>query len=67
MSLDAEIRDRVVLSGGKVVGVDCPDCPFESHDVDVTPFASTDVACPDCGATILTEDDKLQLVRANKL
>lgn len=67
MSLDDGIRERVILLGGKVAGVDCPHCEFTSRDIDLAPFATTDVDCPECGATILTESEKQQLQSAHKL
>lgn len=67
MGLDDGIRDRVVLRGGKVAGVDCPECQFTSNDVDIEPFSSANVVCPECGTTILEESDKRQLQSAHKL
>lgn len=67
MGLGDEIRARVLLVGGKVTGVDCPACSFESRSVEPDPFDSSDLVCPDCGRTILTGEQKRQLQRANKL
>lgn len=67
MSLDYGIRERVILVGGKVVGVDCPHCEFTSRDIDLAPFVATDVDYPECGATIQTEGEKLQLQSVHKL
>jgi len=67
MSLDDGIRERVVLVGGRVAGVNCPACQFRSRDIMPDPFASTTLSCPECGTTILTEDQKRQLQRAHKL
>lgn len=67
VALDDSIRDRVIQFGGQVVGVDCPGCEFESRDFDLDAHRITDVACPNCGETILTEDEKSELRRAGKL
>lgn len=53
VSLNGEICDRVVLVGGKVSGVDCPNCQFDGGDLDT--YSTESVTCPECGATVLTE------------
>lgn len=65
--MDDSIRDRVILVGGIVAGVDCPDCEFESREIALDEYSISEVVCPDCGATILTEDQKSQLRQAGKL
>lgn len=67
MPLDDVLRERVVFFGGKVGGVDCPDCEFRSRDVDLSPHDIRDVNCPECGATILTEEQLFQLRESGKL
>lgn len=67
MSLDKSIRERVLFVGGKVTGVTCPECGFESRDVDLPVHTFTDVTCPECDATTLTEEQKSALRRTNKL
>lgn len=65
--MDDSIRDRVVFLGGKAAGVDCPDCELKTIDIDLDASESTDVTCPECGTTILSEDEKAQLRQAGKL
>lgn len=67
MSLDADVRDRVILLGGRVAGVDCPNCQFRSRDIELEAHSITNVTCPHCNATILTEDQKSQFRQAGKL
>lgn len=67
MPLDDTIRERVLFVGGKVTGVTCPECRFESRDLELPAHTFTDVTCPECDATILTEAQKSELRRANKL
>ncbi|MFC7195065.1 hypothetical protein ACFQL4_11005 [Halosimplex aquaticum] len=63
--LNSEIRDRVVLVGGKVSGVDCPDCQFDGGEFDT--YSTESIVCPECGTTILTADQKSQLRQSGKL
>lgn len=65
--LDDSIRENVLFVGGKVTGVNCPECAFESRDVGIDAHKLTDFTCPDCNATILTEEQKSDLRQANKL
>lgn len=67
VTLDDGIRDNVILVGGKVAGIDCPDCQYSSRDADLDAHSLAAVTCPDCGATVLTEDQKSQLRQAGKL
>lgn len=67
MPPDDGIRDRVVLTGGVVAGVDCPDCEVGSREIDVDDYTTTDVTCPESDATVLTGDQKSPLRRAGKL
>lgn len=67
MSLDDTIRERVIFLGGKAAGVKCPQCEFRSRDVELDAVRLTATTCPDCGATVLTEDDQAQLRQADKL
>lgn len=67
MPLDDNVRDRVILLAGKVAGVDCPNCGFRSCDVEPDAVEFTNTTCPECDATILTEEQKLQLQQAGKL
>lgn len=67
MLLDESLRDRVVLAGGKVIAIGCPDCEFDGRDLDVTSHTPTAVDCPQCDATLLTANQKSQLRRADKL
>lgn len=67
MTLDSTIRERVVFIGGKVGGVDCPDCQFHGDDVDLDGYTVSSITCPDCGATILTEEQRSELRHAHKL
>lgn len=67
MSLDDSIREKVVFVGGKVGGVQCPECGCKRRDVSIEPHTFTDVTCPECGATILSEDQKSELRQAQKL
>lgn len=67
MPLDNDIRDRVTFLGGMAAGIDCPKCQFDSRDFDLAARSLTDVTCPDCGATILTADQKSRLRQAGKL
>lgn len=67
MSLDDTIRERVVFLGGKAAGVECPNCQYRGRDVDLDVHTFTNVTCPECGATVLTEDEKAQLRQADKL
>jgi DNA-directed RNA polymerase subunit RPC12/RpoP len=65
--LDDTTRERVVLLGGKVSGVECQDCGTRNRDVDLSPNQVQDVHCPDCGAKILTEGQVAALRHAGKL
>jgi ribosomal protein S27E len=65
--LDSELRDRVRLLGGKVAGVDCPECEYRSTERTFDAHTQEPVDCPDCGRTILTVEEKGQLRRAGKL
>lgn len=67
MVLNDEIRDRIILVGGKVGGVDCPACQFNSREINPDPFSDVDLTCPECGTVILTEGEKRQLQSAHKL
>lgn len=67
MALDDGIRERVILLGGIVAGVDCPECQFRSREIELKAHSLAGVSCPECGATILTEDQKAQLRKAGKL
>lgn len=67
MALDDDIRERVILLGGIVAGVDCPKCQFRSREIELKAHSLAGVSCPECGATILTEDQKAQLRKAGKL
>jgi len=67
MGLDEELRERIVLLGGVVAGVDCPDCRFESREVDIDPRTDDAVRCPECGTMILDTADKRRLELAHKL
>ncbi len=67
MPLDDTIRDRVIFLAGKAAGVDCPNCEFRSRDVELDIVRLTDTSCPECGTTVLTEDQKSQLRQAGKL
>lgn len=67
MALDDDIQNSVILIGGIVAGVDCPECEFASRDVNFESHSIDEVTCPDCGATILTEDQRSQLRRTGKL
>lgn len=67
MQLDDDIRERVTLLAGKATGVDCPNCGYQSRDVDLEAHRMEDVVCPDCGETVLSADEKAQLRRAGKL
>lgn len=61
------VSDRVIILGGMVAGVDCPNCEFRSRDIELDAQRITSVSCPECDATILTEDQKSQLRQAGKL
>lgn len=65
--LDGNTRERVIFLAGKVAGVDCNDCSFQSRDVSLDAHTMDPVSCPDCGATILTAEQKSQLRQAGKL
>lgn len=65
--LDEGIRDRVILMGGKVSGVDCPHCELRSRDVDLNDGTVRDVSCPNCSETVLSADEMSQLRQADKL
>lgn len=65
--VDDSVRERVVLVAGKVAGVDCPNCQYESRDTDVAAFETSSVTCPECGTTILTTDGRTALRQAGKL
>lgn len=67
MTLDSTIRERVVFIGGKVGGVDCPNCQFRGDDVALDAYMTSSVTCPDCGTTILTEEQRAELRQAHKL
>lgn len=67
VSLDDATRENVLFVGGKVTGVSCPACEFESRDIDIEAHTLSDVTCPQCEATILTEEQKSDLRRAHKL
>lgn len=66
MSLDDTIRRKVLFAGGKVTGVSCPDCRYESRDVEIDAYTSEEVICPECDGTILTRDQKATLRDARK-
>ncbi|WP_167837349.1 hypothetical protein [Halosimplex halophilum] len=55
------------MVGGKVSGLDCPKCQFDGSDLDLDAYSIEAITCPDCGATILTEDQKAQLRQSGKL
>lgn len=65
--LDEEIRDRVILIGGKVSGVDCPHCEFRSREVELSSSTVREIRCPECSGNVLTEDQMSQLRQADKL
>lgn len=67
MALDDSIRERVVLMGGKVAGVDCPHCEFHSREIDVDPASMTAIHCPECHSPILSRNHRSQLRQADKL
>ena len=67
MPLDETIRDRVIFLAGKAAGVDCPNCEYRSRDVELDAVRLTNTTCPECGMTILTEDQNAQLQQAGKL
>lgn len=67
MALDESVRNRVIFLGGKVAGLDCPNCQFESRNLELNTYTLTNVVCPYCGTTILTKDQKSQLRQAGKL
>lgn len=67
MTLSETIRERVILLGGKVAGVDCPKCAFKSRDITVEVHTTASITCPNCDTTILTESQKSQLRQAGKL
>lgn len=67
MTLDNSIRERVVFLGGKVSDVDCPNCAYTGRESDLDAHRFTNVTCPDCGTTILTEAQKSTLRQAGKL
>lgn len=67
MTLEDTIRERVVFLGGKVSGVDCPNCEYSGRESDLDAHRFTSVTCPVCGATILTEAQKSTLRQAEKL
>lgn len=64
---DDDFRDRVIVLGGKVAGVDCPECEFDGRDVEIDSHTAAAVHCPNCGTTLLTADQKTRLRRNNKL
>lgn len=66
MAIDSGVRERVVFLGGKAAGIDCPECELRTCDVDIDGHSLTEVTCPDCGATVLTEEQKAQLRRGDK-
>lgn len=65
--LDDAIRNRMIFLGGKVAGVDCPACEFSSREFELDAHTLSSVTCPDCGATILSENQKSQLRQTGKL
>lgn len=65
--LSDAIRERVVFLGGKVSEVSCPDCAYSGREADLDAHRYTDIECPECGSTILTEKQKAELRRAGKL
>lgn len=67
MTLDDSIRQRVVFFGGKVSGVDCPNCEYTGRESDLDAHRFTSVTCPNCGTTILTDAQKSALRQAGKL
>lgn len=67
MEFDDGIRDRVILLGGEVAGVDCPDCEFDGDVDGLEAHVLGSVECPVCESTILTADQKSQLRRSGKL
>lgn len=66
MTIDSSVRDRVIFLGGKAAGIDCPECNLRSRDVYIDGHSLAEVTCPDCGATVLTEEQKAQLQRGDK-
>lgn len=67
MTFDSTIYDRVVFVGGKVSGIDCPECDFETRETEIESHSLSPVTCPNCGATILSTDQKSTLRQAHKL
>lgn len=67
MTLSERTQDRLMLFGGKVGGIDCPNCQFESRDIELKPHSTAEIKCPECGRTILTEDAIAQLQHDHKL
>lgn len=67
MPLSDAIRERVVFLGGKVSSATCPNCDYTGRADALDAHRFTDVACPECGSTILTEAQKDELRRAGKL
>lgn len=67
MSFEDPIRENVLFVGGKAAGVTCPECGFESRDVGLEPHTFSEVTCPECDITILTEEQKSELRQAHKL
>lgn len=67
MVLDESIRERAILIGGKLAGVECPNCEFDGRDLDMESHTTEAVSCPNCGTTLLTADEKAQLRQAHKL
>ncbi|MFC6764197.1 hypothetical protein [Natrinema soli] len=65
--MDETIRDRVIFLAGKAAGVDCSNCEFRSRDVELDAVRLTNTTCPECGMTILTEDQNAQLRQDGKL
>lgn len=67
MSFEESIHERVVLLGGKVTGIDCPECTFAGSDVDLDAHRRGAVTCPNCGEMALTADEKAELRQNGKL
>lgn len=65
--LTDDVRERVILLGGKVAGLDCPECGFRSKEIEFNAHSLDGIPCPECDAEMLTADQKAQLRRAGKL
>lgn len=47
--------------GGKVAGVDCPNCELKTKEMDFNAYVITEITRPECSTTILSEDEKSKL------